>query len=308
MQNNQTNKQPQSGGKPRLPPWIRVRAAVSSTNYRLVHDSLRSMKLNTVCESALCPNRLECFNHGTATVMILGDVCTRDCRFCAVTHGKPGQPDLDEPRRVKELAVKLGLRYVVVTSVTRDDLADGGAEVFAQTIRLLQTAKSPTDGKPVKTEVLTPDFKGDESAIAVVLKAEPDVFNHNLETVKSLQKSIRPQADYQRSLNVLKTAQQLNPDLLTKSGLMLGLGETEEEIHEALEDLLEHGCKLLTLGQYLSPSKTHYHATRYVTPKEFEDYRELALKLGFLAVASGPLVRSSYQADQLALVARQSSP
>lgn len=277
----------------RLPPWIRVRMPTDAGKYRAVHEALRDTELPTVCESAHCPNRLECFNHGTATVMILGDICTRDCRFCAVKHGIPAPPAADEPDRVKKLAARLGLRYVVVTSVTRDDLPDGGAAIFAGVIRALRSI-------PVRVEVLTPDFQGREEAIAAVLAAGPEVFNHNLETVRRLQPLIRPQADYQRSLQVLRTAARLNPRTAIKSGLMLGLGETDAELETALRDLRQHGCRLLTLGQYLAPSRRHHPVARYVTPAEFKSYRALALELGFTAVAAGPLVRSSYQADRLA--------
>ncbi len=281
----------------RLPPWIRVRVPAAEQKYRAVHAALREAGLPTVCESAHCPNRLECFNRGTATVMILGDICTRNCRFCAVKHGAPAPPHPDEPARVKQLAVRLGLRYVVVTSVTRDDLPDGGAGIFADVIRALH-------GIPVRVEVLTPDFQGREASIAAVLAAEPEVFNHNLETVRRLQPQIRPQADYTRSLQVLRTAARLRTQTLIKSGLMLGLGETDAELRQSLLDLLENGCRALTMGQYLAPSRGHFPVARYVAPAEFETYRDWALQMGFAAVASGPLVRSSYQADILAGAAR----
>ncbi len=277
----------------RLPPWIRVRLPAAEQHYRVVHDALRAAGLPTVCESARCPNRQECFNRGTATVMILGDTCTRRCRFCAVKHGAPVPPAADEPARVAQLAVRLGLRYVVVTSVTRDDLPDGGAAIFAAVIRALHAI-------PVRVEVLTPDFQGQESSIAAVLAAAPEVFNHNLETVRRLQPLIRPQADYDRSLQVLRSAARLRPRTLVKSGLMLGLGENDAELRQALRDLLDNGCRALTLGQYLAPSRRHFPVARYVTPAEFENYRQFALQLGFAGVAAGPLVRSSYQADRLA--------
>ncbi|MGI6086581.1 MAG: lipoyl synthase [Kiritimatiellia bacterium] len=290
MQNHQNTP---AGTYHRLPPWIRVRASGAEHNYGAVHAALRMTGLPTVCESAKCPNRLECFNRGTATVMILGDTCTRNCRFCAVKHGAPAPPAMDEPERVAQLAAKLGLRYVVVTSVTRDDLPDGGAAIFADVIRALHAI-------PVRVEVLTPDFQGNEASITTVLAAEPEVFNHNLETVRRLQPLIRPQADYNRSLQVLRSAARRRPTMPVKSGLMLGLGETDDELRQALCDLREHGCTTLTLGQYLAPSRQHFPVARYVHPDEFEAYRQLALQLGFVGVAAGPLVRSSYHAERLA--------
>ncbi|MCA1808171.1 MAG: lipoyl synthase [Kiritimatiellia bacterium] len=277
----------------RLPPWIRVRAPADGFKLDAVHRTLRATGLPTVCESAHCPNRAECFARGTATVMILGEICTRDCRFCAVTHGTPQPPAPDEPERVAELARRLKLRYVVVTSVTRDDLPDGGAGVFAAVIRQLKSI-------PVQVEVLTPDFQGHEPSIATVIQAEPDVFNHNLETVRRLQALIRPQADYQRSLEVLRMASRMDSRVTIKSGLMLGLGETDAELREALRDLRAQGCMALTLGQYLAPSRNHHPVERFVPPAEFDAWRQTALEMGFAAVAAGPLVRSSYRADELA--------
>ena len=274
-------------------PWIRVRVPAQS-KHKVVDGALQSGGLNTVCHSACCPNKHECFGRGTATMMILGDTCTRDCAFCAVRSGRPLPPDPDEPRRVAEAASKLGLGHVVVTSVTRDDLSDGGAGIFAATIRALRE-RIPA----ASVEVLTPDFLGREKDISTVLTAQPDVFNHNLETVRRLQPDIRPQAGYERSLGVLRFASEWKPALATKSGLMVGLGETDDEVFEAMEALRATGCGLLTVGQYLAPSASHAPVVRYVHPDVFERYRQRARTLGFKAVASGPLVRSSYKAGEL---------
>lgn len=277
----------------RLPPWIRVRVPAGGTA-AAVYDLLGQKALHTVCQGAQCPNRHECFSRGTATFMILGDVCTRDCLFCAVRTGRPGAPDPGEPGRVAEAAARMGLRHVVVTSVTRDDLPDGGAAVFAATIRAIRERLS---GAIV--EVLTPDFMGREADIAVVLDARPDVFNHNLETVRRLQPEIRPAADYERSLGALRFAGRYTPRPAVKSGLMVGLGETDEELLEAIADLRAAGCDLLTVGQYLAPSARHAPVRRFVPPEQFAAYARHATELGFRGVASGPLVRSSYQADRL---------
>jgi lipoic acid synthetase len=276
----------------RLPPWLKLRFRATGRHGQ-VDAWLRAGNLHTVCESAHCPNRQECFNRGTTTVMILGDRCTRACRFCAVTRGVPLPPDPDEPRRVAELAAKLGLRHVVVTSVTRDDLPDGGAGLFAETIRQVRARCA------ARVEVLTPDFLGRRESLELVLNAQPDVFNHNLETVRRLQAIIRPQADYDRSLSVLAQAAAWRPALVVKSGLMAGLGETDDELREALADLYRVGCRALTLGQYLAPSAAHHPVARYVTPARFEDYAAWARTVGFTRVASAPLVRSSYQAAEL---------
>ncbi len=277
----------------RLPPWIRVRLQADG-QFSKVHETLRKGGLHTVCEGARCPNKQECYNRGTATVMILGDICTRACKFCAVRHGIPLQPDDPrEPERVVTMARTLSLKYVVVTSVTRDDLADGGAGLFAETIVQLKRLKN------VSVEVLTPDFQGKRHLLEIVLAAGPHVFNHNLETVHRLQAVIRPQADYARSLNVLRIAAAWQPQLMVKSGLMVGLGETDDELMHALADLRSVGCRSLTLGQYLAPSAQHWPVARFVPPEQFAYYRQRALAMGFQAVAAGPLVRSSYQADQL---------
>jgi len=281
----------------RLPPWIRVRFKTGG-KYGLVQSLLDEQNLHTVCDSAHCPNRQECFNRGTATVMILGNVCTRNCRFCAVASpdghaGTPAPLDPQEPERAAQLIKKLNLQHAVITSVTRDDLPDGGASAFAETISAIRKL---TAGQTT-IEVLTPDFNGSESALDTVLSARPDVFNHNLETVKRLQALVRPQADYRRSLAVLKYAAASKNARIVKSGLMAGMGENDEEIYEALRDLLDAGCRYLTIGQYLAPSKKHWPADRFVTPELFAEYEKRALAMGFKWVASGPLVRSSYLAE-----------
>jgi lipoic acid synthetase len=287
----------------RLPPWIRIRYGGRGTQ-DAVNRLLEDHELHTVCQGAQCPNQHECFSRGVATFMILGDICTRDCRFCAVKTGVLSPVDSDEPRRVADAAARLKLRHVVVTSVTRDDLPDGGAAHFSATIGALREALPEAT-----VEVLTPDFKGVEKDIARVLAAGPDVFNHNLETVRRLQKTIRPAADYDRSLAVLGFAarsgalspesgirsQNLKP--LVKSGLMVGLGETDEEIDEAMMDLRRVGVELLTIGQYLSPSTGHAPVQRFVPPAQFEVYARRGTEMGFRNVASGPMVRSSYMAE-----------
>jgi lipoic acid synthetase len=288
---------------PRLPPWIRIRYGGRGTQ-ETVNRLLETHALHTVCQGAQCPNQHECFSRGVATFMILGDVCTRDCRFCAVKTGVPPRVDADEPRRMAEAAARLKLRHVVVTSVTRDDLPDGGAAHFAAAIGALREALPEAT-----VEVLTPDFKGVEKDIATVLAAGPDVFNHNLETVRRLQKAIRPAADYDRSLAVLEFAARSGSrrpvsgvrsqslKALVKSGLMVGLGETDEEIDEAMADLRRVGVELLTIGQYLAPSGGHAPVQRYVPPAQFEEYARRGTEMGFRNVASGPMVRSSYMAE-----------
>ncbi|MEI6970389.1 MAG: lipoyl synthase [bacterium] len=282
----------------RLPPWIRARLSAGGA-FATVNSTLEHGDLHTVCQSALCPNRHECFSRGTATFMILGAVCTRKCAFCAVTTGAPGPLDPDEPARVAGAAKELGLGHVVVTSVTRDDLADGGASVFAGVIQALRREM------PAATvEVLVPDFRGNAGDIATVLAAGPDVLNHNLETVRRLQQQIRSGANYETSLSVLRQAAAWLPAVAVKSGLMVGLGETDEEIHEAMQDLFASGCRLLTIGQYLAPSPQHRPVDRYVEPERFDGYRADALAMGFVAVAAAPLVRSSYEAGHLLAAAR----
>jgi lipoic acid synthetase len=255
---------------------------------------LSAARLRTVCEEALCPNKGKCFSEGEATFLILGDICTRTCGFCAVSKKAPIPPDPDEPRRVGELSAKWKLKHVVFTSPTRDDLPDGGAAHFAATVRAIRKA-DPFIG----VEPLIPDFQGNLKALSAVLNAGPHVLGHNIETVPGLYKKVRPGANYIRSLKLIKTSHNLRPDILTKSGLMLGLGENEKEIEYALYDLLEHGCDLLTLGQYLPPSNSHLPVERYVTPEEFSSWLEKAERMGFKAALCGPLVRSSYKAGAL---------
>lgn len=274
----------------RLPQWMR-RPIATDEQYPDVQKLLASLHLNTVCASAKCPNRHECWNRGTATVMILGNTCTRNCRFCNVNTGRPGPVDYDEPARVAEAAKRLNLRHIVITSVTRDDLPDGGAGVFATTIRAVKEAMPEAS-----VEVLTPDFV---MHLDTVLDAGPDVFNHNLETVKRLQAAIRPQASYARSLATLRKAAERG-GVQVKSGLMLGLGETDEEIFECLEDLYAEGVRLLTMGQYLAPTREHYPVERFISPEHFDELAARARAIGFEGVAAGPLVRSSYRADELA--------
>lgn len=277
------------------PIWLKVRAVRSAT-WNSMMESLAG--LSTVCREANCPNIGECFGRGTATFMILGDICTRNCRFCAVNRGRAFPLDNQEPSRLADAVVKLNLRHVVITSVTRDDLSDGGASSFAECIRLIRQRKPDTT-----IEVLTPDFRGNESALETVLCEKPDVFNHNVETVPRLYKVVRPQATYEQSLTVLKNAKRMNPKGLTKSGLMVGLGETNREVEEVLRDLRSVSVDLVTIGQYLQPNDTLLTVQRYVTPEEFEQYSEKARKLGFSGVASAPLVRSSYFADLQAGIA-----
>ncbi len=281
-----------SGLKPkaqRLPKWLR-RPIETDESYPDVSKLLESLQLNTVCASAKCPNRHECWNSGTATIMILGNTCTRGCRFCNVTTGNPSPVDPSEPARVAEAAQRLGLHHVVLTSVTRDDLPDGGAQAFAETIHAVKAALPEA-----MVEVLTPDFV---EYLDVVLDAGPDVLNHNLETVVRLQSVIRPQASYEKSLSTLRKAAQRG-GVLVKSGLMLGLGETDEEVFQTLEDLYAAGVRLLTLGQYLAPTKNHYPVERFISPEHFDELAVRAREIGFSGVAAGPLVRSSYRADQL---------
>lgn len=273
------------------PPWLKRRIPAGASS-RKVPDLLRKGGLHTVCEEALCPNQGECFSRGTATFLILGDRCTRDCRFCSVAHGPSGPPDPEEPARVADAVHEMGLHYVVITSVTRDDLADGGAGLFALTIQEIQERDPET-----LVEVLIPDFQGDEHALHKVLEARPDVLNHNLETVPRLYPSVRPEAVYRRSLELLERVEVFDPTIPTKSGLMLGLGESPEEIGRTLRDLRDTGCSLLTLGQYLQPTRRHLPVHRFVHPDEFEEWRKVALDLGFAEVASGPFVRSSYRAE-----------
>lgn len=276
----------------RKPDWIRVRIPASSEVGR-IKNILRTRKLASVCEEASCPNISECFSHGTATFMIMGEICTRRCPFCDVAHGKPLALDEDEPRQLAEAVAEMKLKYVVVTSVDRDDLKDSGAGHFADCISELRIHNPDT-----RVEVLVPDFRGRmEIALEILSNCPPDVFNHNLETVPRLYKKARPGADYQWSLSLLKQYKQLNPSVLTKSGLMLGLGETLDEVREVMRDLRDHDVDMVTLGQYLQPSRDHLALERYVHPDEFAELARDAKALGFSHVASGPLVRSSYHAD-----------
>ena len=273
------------------PAWLRAPAPVGE-NYRNLKQLVTDLKLHTVCESAACPNIGECWNRRTATFMILGNVCTRRCGFCAVQKGAPLEVDLDEPRRVAEACEALGLRYAVITSVNRDDRKDGGAELFAMTIRAIRE-RIPG----CRVEVLVPDFQGNPSAMEIVMDAEPDVLNHNTETVPRLYRQVRLGARYERSLEMLAYAKQLRPNIPTKSGLMLGLGETPAEVVSVMRDLHAHNVDILTLGQYLRPSPKHLPIIRYVPTQEFTEFKRIGLEMGFAHVESGPLVRSSYHAD-----------
>jgi len=270
---------------------------------RAVKIRLRQARLHTVCESARCPNLGECFSRPTAAFLILGNRCTRACGFCAVEHGRPGPPDPAEPEAVAEAARALGLRYVVITSVTRDDLADGGSGQFAAAVRAVRRRLPEA-----RVEVLTPDFRGEARAIQAVAAAGPDVFNHNLETVPALYPRVRPQADYQRSLQLLRAVKANGPGLVTKSGLMLGLGESPAEVEAVMEDLVAAGVAVLTLGQYLAPTRRHLPVARYLEPEEFEAWAERGRAGGFRQVFAGPLVRSSYHADEVWETAVKGAP
>jgi lipoic acid synthetase len=279
--------------QPRLPEWLRE----GRTDYRALHElkvELRSRHLHTVCESARCPNIHDCFGRGAATFMILGNVCTRRCGFCAVPQGEPEYLDSAEPAQVADMAARMGLKYVVITSVNRDDLDDGGSRHFAETVREVRRRLSTA-----KIEVLTPDFCGDLDAVARVLDAGPDVFNHNMETVERLYRRVRPQARYGQSLEVLAFARRHSPDVLTKSGLMVGLGETSTEVERLLRDLRGSDTQVATIGQYLQPTRHRLPVEEFVTPAMFDKYREYGESIGFNAVFSGPLVRSSYMAENV---------
>lgn len=277
----------------RMPEWLRNKSPLEP-NTHVVREVLRELNLNTVCHSARCPNRGQCYSEGTATFLILGNVCTRNCRFCAVDKGTVQSLDSGEPERVMQAVARLKLRHAVITSVTRDDLDDGGALHFAETIELI---KGNLDR--VAVEVLTPDFKGDQEAIGLVADAGPDVYNHNLETVPRLYSQIRPEADYGRSLELLRSVKQYGKKLMTKSGIMVGLGETSAEVEGVMEDLRAIDCDILTIGQYLQPTRSHLPVVEYVRPEMFEAWERLAFRKGFKHVASGPLVRSSLHAGQL---------
>ena len=277
-------------GKPK---WLR-RSLPTGPEYEKIRQLLKSHDLTTVCREAKCPNQFECYGKGTATFMILGERCTRNCRFCAVGHQPDSPPDPEEASRVAEAVVLLGLRYAVVTSVTRDDLADGGASFFAETIRTIRRQSPKT-----LIEVLIPDLQGDWQALKTILAAGPDVLNHNIETVAGLYPTVRPQAEYNRSLQLLRQAKEIDSRIPTKSGIMLGFGETHGELVRTWRDLLAAGCDILTMGQYLQPSADHLLVQRFLPPEEFADLQQEALDLGFSGVASGPFVRSSYQAEAL---------
>lgn len=275
------------------PSWLR-RKLPSGPQYEQIRSMIGKGQLHTVCQEANCPNQFECFSARTATFLILGATCTRNCRFCNIEGGLPGPLDPDEPRRVAEAAAKMNLRYVVVTSVTRDDLDDGGAGHFAVTIQALRETIAG-----VQVEVLIPDFQGDRSALETVLAAQPDVLNHNMETVQRLYSDVRPQADYHGSLELLARVKKIDAAIPAKSGIMLGLGETEEEVRQTIADIHGTGCRMLTIGQYLQPTPQHLPVVDFIPPEEFKRWRRLAIKAGFEKVASGPFVRSSYHAGEM---------
>jgi lipoic acid synthetase len=279
----------------RKPRWIRAKSHAGPEVQRLKRV-LRENRLHTVCEEAACPNLGECFGHGTATFIIMGDICTRRCPFCDVAHGRPNPLDPEEPENLGRTIAAMGLRYVVITSVDRDDLRDGGAGHFVDCIR-----KTRQYSPDIQVEILVPDFRGRmDVALALLHEAPPDVFNHNLETVPRLYRQARPGSDYEWSLDLLERFKQVHPNVPSKSGIMLGLGETLEEVERVMRDLRAHGVEMLTLGQYLQPSRHHLPVDRFVTPEEFDALRELGESMGFTHVASGPMVRSSYHADQQA--------
>jgi lipoic acid synthetase len=285
---------PSPGFPEERPPWLKIRLR-QTEELESLQALVEEQRLHTVCQSASCPNLPECWSARTATFMIGGDLCTRRCRFCDVPTGRPDRLDPNEPVRVAEAIATLGLRFAVVTAVARDDVADGGAEHFAQTIHAIR------EHAPLcRIEVLIPDFKGSEAALGTVLDADPDVLSHNLETVERLQRRVRPQAKYQRSLGILAAAHRMRPDIPTKTGIMLGLGETAEEVRQTLIDIRAQGCDLLTIGQYLRPGNGHLPVARYPSPAEFASWEQDARALGFRGVASAPLVRSSYRAEELA--------
>ncbi len=276
----------------RIPGWAKKKYNLG--DLVAVKKQLRELNLNTVCESARCPNIGECFKKPTATFMILGDVCTRRCRFCSVGKGAPEPVDPAEPGNIVEASRRLGLKHAVITSVTRDDLPDGGAGQFAEVVRRLRESFTG-----IIVEVLTPDFGGSQESLRAVMAAGPQIFNHNLETVPRLYRKVRPQAVYQRSLDVLRSAKEMAPEGFTKSGLMVGLGETRDEVETVMRDLRSAGCDLLTIGQYLRPMKENMEVAEYVRPEVFEGYREAALALGFVSAACAPFVRSSYNAEEV---------
>ena len=274
------------------PEWLK-RTYREDPNLKYVREMLSTLHLNTICDEAMCPNFVDCFSKKTATFMILGVNCTRNCRFCNVTNSEPQKVDADEPNRIAEAVSKLGLKYVVITSVTRDDLPDGGAAHFAATIRAIHELNPDT-----AVEVLIPDLLGNKDALKVVIDAKPEVISHNIETVKELYDQVRPQAIYERSLDVLKSIKELAPDIRSKTGIMLGLGEKEDQVYEVMDDLRAVNCEFLTIGQYLAPSSAHYPVQEYITPEQFDLYGKVAEEKGFAFVASAPFVRSSYNAAE----------
>lgn len=286
MQNKETTRKSR-------PDWLRVRVQ-NTEQTQFIEKLLKRLNLNTVCTEANCPNRYECYASGTATFMILGAECTRNCRYCNVHKGTPTPVDPDEPRHVAEAVLEMKLKHIVITSVTRDDLADGGANHFAQVISQIREL-TPN----VTIEVLIPDFQGNRAALQSVVDAKPEIINHNIETVPRVYSIVRPMADYNQSLELLQRVKEMDSSILTKSGIMVGLGETPSEMEETFRDLRATGCELLTIGQYLAPSKEHYPIQEYITPEQFEAYKLAAEEMGFTAVASAPLVRSSYHAHEL---------
>jgi len=275
------------------PEWLRRRAPAPAVLAKM-KELMEGLQLHTVCESAHCPNQGECFARGVATFMILGDVCTRNCTFCAVEYGRPTPLDANEPEHVVEAAKKLGLRHVVITSVTRDDLPDGGAYQFAKVVEAIRSYNPQ-----ISVEVLIPDFQGSLSALELVVASHPAIINHNVETVPRLYPQVRPQANYERSIQLLKNVKSMEGELFTKSGLMLGLGERHREVIQVMEDLRGVSCDFLTIGQYLRPSLNHHEVVRFVPPVEFEEYKNISVAMGFRGVASAPYVRSSFQADKM---------
>lgn len=272
------------------PDWLKVKLPTGE-NYSDVKTLMRKQQLHTVCEEARCPNIAECWNNRSATFMILGDTCTRSCGFCNIKTGMPSELDLNEPARVADSVKELGLKHVVITSVNRDELIDGGASIFNETVKLINLNMPDTT-----VEILIPDFKGDESAFQIIMKNPPDILNHNLETVPRLYHVVRPQAKYERSLSLIRWFK--NKNVRTKSGIMVGIGESTEEVFDLMKNLVDHGCDILTIGQYLQPTKLHLPVDRFVTPEEFRMYHDEGIKMGFKIVESSPLVRSSYHADK----------
>jgi lipoyl synthase len=277
----------------RHPDWLKVQIGGGET-YVKMKNLLKTAKLHTICEEAKCPNIAECFGCGTAVFLILGDICTRSCAYCNVCHGEPLPINENEPKDIAESVKSLGLKYVVITSVTRDDLSDGGASVFSQTIQEIRRMNNRC-----KIEVLIPDFTGNRNALQTVINAVPDVINHNIEVIEALFPDVRPNGDYQRSLSVLKTIKSIKKTMKTKSGFMIGFGETKDQIIATMQDLRSSGVDFLTIGQYLQPTRNHLSVSKYYTPEEFEEFKMIAVDLGFQHVESGPLVRSSYHADKI---------